>query len=155
MSPRRALDVRIEACWCEQDQSAAAAKHLHPSVAGADAFLHSSFQWLHVVCLCATVLPGPAEGLKWELEPQGWEGHLHPDRTDPAPGSHLPLAQSACKLDHVSLCSVTCRKCIVAHGVHTDRHTHLTWKWRRPIPTPEQVWDSVQMQYQFIITAAQ
>lgn len=67
--------MRTEACWCEQDQSADAAKHLHPSVAGTDTFHHLAFQRLHVaprVCCGAAWLS--REGLKQrgQLELQGW-----------------------------------------------------------------------------------
>lgn len=37
MFPQKALDVRIYACWCEQDQSLDLAKHLHRSPAGTHA----------------------------------------------------------------------------------------------------------------------
>lgn len=96
--------MRIEACWCEQDQSAAAAKHLHPSGAGADAF-----QLLISVtsrCTARVLWCCPAQQRGDETERAAGAAGLGKvtytqTGTSPVPGSHLSLAKSACKLDHV------------------------------------------------------
>lgn len=74
-------------------------------VAGTDTFHLSSCQRLHVALrVCCGAAQPSGEGLK-QREGAGAAGlgkvTCTQTGSDPAPGSHLPPAQSACKLDHV------------------------------------------------------